>query len=334
MTSRERVHRAVHFSSPNRIPISHAHLPGGLYELGEGLRDVFRRYPSDFAGQDPDSYTLDTDVARRYLAPCRWKDDWDCVWDFPGLGVEGIPVDGPLYQGWERLNNFRFPGRPEPAPVRPDAGAGFVMASIPGARLFERMHFLRGFENLLMDIADDAREVYLLRDRILAWQLEQLEPLLALDYVDGLSMMDDWGTQTALLIPPDRWRGIFKPAYKALFSRIREAGKDVEFHSDGMILEIIPDLIELGVTILNPQFSCMDREHLGRFRGQVCFKADIDRQRLLCFGTPAEIRDDIHAWIHAVAGPEGGIIGRAEIGPGVPLENAEAAYRAFAEFAW
>ena len=332
MTSKERVDRAVHFSGPDRIPIIHAHLPGGLNELGEGLRDVFRRYPSDFSGQYADAYTLDDDRGRRYLNKCTWTDEWGCAWDFPGLGVEGIPVDGPLYRGWDGLADLPLPEEPAPGPPPPDADTRSVAVGIPGLRLFERMHFLRGFEHLLMDIGEDAEEVYRLRDRIVDWQMEHLEPILALDYVDCLAFMDDWGTQTALLIPPARWRAIFKPAYRRLFSRIREAGKEVQFHSDGMTLEIIPDLIEVGVTIFNPQFSCMETAQLRPFKGQVCFTADIDRQGLLDSGTPEAIEANVRAWVRTLAGPEGGIIGRAEVGPGVPLENAEAAYRAFYEF--
>ncbi len=114
----------------------------------------------------------------------------------------------------------------------------------------------------------------------------------------------------------------------------REAGKDVFFHSDGMILEVIPDLLEAGVTVLNPQFSCIDLGELAKFSGTVCFSADIDRQHLLPFGTPEEIGRNVIDCIRRLSTSVGGMIGGAEIGPGVPLENAEAAHRSFFEYRW
>lgn len=184
MNSKERVKRAVYLQNPDRIPIHHGFLWGGISELGESLLDVFRKYPSDFSGQHPDNYSLDSDAARRYLNKCVWTDDWGCVWDFPGLGTEGHPFDGPLYKGWQGLKNLQTPVFTPPAAPPKDKDTHFVSESVPGGRLFERMHFLRGFENLLMDIIDNAEEVYILRDKILDWEIKHLEPLLELSYID------------------------------------------------------------------------------------------------------------------------------------------------------
>ena len=332
MISKERVKRAIHFQTPDRIPIHHSFLWGGISELGEPLMDVFRKYPSDFSGQHPENYSLDNDAARRYLNKCIWTDEWGCVWDFPGLGTEGHPVDGPLYKSWKGLKNLPMPVFRPPTVVPKDIDTRFVGEGIPGGRLFERMHFLRGFENLLMDIVDDSEEVYILRDKLLDWEIEHLEPLLELSYVDYFGYMDDWGSQQTLLIPPEVWRKIFKPAYKKIFSLVRDAGKEILFHSDGMIIDIIPDLIEMGVTMLNPQFSCMNQEQLASFKGKVCFVADIDRQNVLCFGTVEEVEKEVKSWIRALSSEKGGIIGRTEISPGIPLQNAETAYRTFFEF--
>lgn len=335
MNSKERVKRAVHFETPDRIPILHAYLWGGVNDLGDELRDIFRKYPSDFSGQmNPDDLTLDNDYAKRALSKCSWTDEWGCVWDYPGIGVEGIPVDGPLYKGWESLAKLEIPFFDNKFPAPADVDTQFAMTAIPGGRLFERMHFLRGFENMLMDIAYDAEEVYLLRDKLLNWQIEHLKPILEMDWVDCLSYMDDWGTQSALLISPEKWRKIFKEPYKKLFSMARDAGKDVYFHSDGMIIDIVDDLIDAGVTILAPQFSCMTAEQLGKFKGKVCFSADIDRQGLMCSGAVKQVEQNVKDWIDTLASPQGGIIGRAEIGPGTPAENAEAAYRTFYEYSF
>ena len=334
LTSKERVQRAVHFRGPDRIPILHSFLPGGLNELGDELRGIFSRYPSDISGQYPQDYSVSGDHGWRYLTKGVWTDEWGCTWDFPGLGVEGIPVDGPFYRGWEKLNGFRCPEvGSEQRPPR-DADERYVMAGIPGGRMFERMHFLRGYENLMIDLAEDRQEVYLLRDRILEWTVRHLGPMLKCGWIDCFCYMDDWGTQTGLMISPPQWRAVFKPVYTRLFSMVREAGKDVYFHSDGMIIDMIPDLVKMGVSILNCQISCMDLGRLAAFKGKVCFATDIDRQHLLPFGSPEEIRNHIRALIRTLSLRSGGMIGEAEIGPGVPAHNAEVAYRTLFEFRW
>ncbi len=334
MTSRERVRRAVRFEGPDRIPLSHACLAGGLRDLGDGLRGVFGKYPSDFSGQYPWEYTLDDPTSKRWLSKCTWRDEWGSEWSYRGLGVEGMVIDGPFFKGWDGLDTFKPPafevGLQEPA----DSGTRYVRAGMPGGRLFERMHFLRGYENLLVDIMEDREEVCLLRDKLLRWTLEHLEPMLGCEWIDCFCYGDDWGTQRALMIPPGKWRSLFGPAYASIFSLARQAGKEVHFHSDGMILEIIPDLLEAGVTILNPQLSCIDLGELAKFKGKVCFAADMDRQHLLPFGTPEEIGRDVTDVIRRLSTPGGGMIGGAEIGTGVPLENADAVYRSFFEYRW
>jgi uroporphyrinogen-III decarboxylase len=151
--------------------------------------------------------------------------------------------------------------------------------------------------------------------------------------VDGIGFGDDWGTQTQLMISPRLWREFFKPRYKKMFDLIHSAGAHVYFHSDGMTLEIVPDLIEIGVDVLNPQFSCLDLKALAQISGgKVCIATDLDRQFVLPFGTPEEVREHVREVVKTLWHPHGGIIGRGEIGPDVPLENAEAMFQAFREF--
>ena len=166
-----------------------------------------------------------------------------------------------------------------------------------GARwiqFFEEMQQLCGFENLLADIGQGEPMVYQLRDDMLRFNLGMLDKWLAHDY-QGLHFADDWGTQHGLIVSPDMWRSFFKPAYKAMFDKVIAAGVDVHFHSDGMILDIIPDLIDLGVKVINCQSNIIGNEVLGkRFGGHLCFRTDLDRQKVLTFGTPAEVKAHIH----------------------------------------
>ena len=101
-----------------------------------------------------------------------------------------------------------------------------------------------------------------LRDLILEVMVRRVERLCRLPDLDGIHFRDDWGTQQALMIRPALWRQFFKPAYARLFSLARNAGKHVWFHSDGAIETIIPDLIEIGVQVLNPQVPLVGRERV------------------------------------------------------------------------
>jgi uroporphyrinogen decarboxylase len=198
---------------------------------------------------------------------------------------------------------------------------------------FEQLQQLHGFEATLVDLATDRSEIYVLRDDLLSFSLEWIDRWLALPY-QGLHFADDWGTQTNLMISPDRWRAFFKPVYQEMFSRVKAAGLDVWFHSDGNILAIMPDLIELGIDVLNCQASLMDRQALRSYAGQVCFRTDIDRQHVLPYVSPQEVKAYIYDLFQDLGTPEGGIVACGEISEDVPLENIRAMYEAFLDFVW
>ena len=104
--------------------------------------------------------------------------------------------------------------------------------------------------------------------------------------VDAINLMDDWGTQSGLLVSPDIFRNIFKPMYREYIEIAKRYNKYVFFHSDGYITEVIPDLIEVGVDALNSQVFCMGTKELGeRFRGKVTFWGEVDRQQCLPYGS-------------------------------------------------
>ena len=197
--------------------------------------------------------------------------------------------------------------------------------------LFERLQFLRGYENLMMDFMEKPKEIYELMDMLLDYMLRGTRLVLLLE-PDCVAYSDDWGTQVQLIINPREWRHFFKPRYKKLFDMVRAAGAYTHFHSDGMIMEIIPDFMEIGLNILNPQFSCMDLEKLAALtRKRLVILSDIDRQHFLPFGKPAEVRDYTRRVVKTFDAKNGGFIGRGEIAKDVPIENADAMYAAFWE---
>ena len=201
----------------------------------------------------------------------------------------------------------------------------FVLAGT-GVRPFERMQFLRGSENLFMDLAYGVRDVVRLRDMLHDFYLEEMT-LWARTDVDGISFMDDWGSQSALLVSPELWRSFFKPLYAEYCRIAHAAGKFIFFHSDGHIQSIYPDLIEIGVDAVNSQLFCMNIEELAaRYKGRITFWGEIDRQKVLPFGTTEEVRADVRRVRRALDDGRGGVIAQCEWGINNPRENIEAMF--------
>ncbi|MEN8255152.1 MAG: uroporphyrinogen decarboxylase family protein, partial [Verrucomicrobiota bacterium] len=144
--------------------------------------------------------------------------------------------------------------------------------------------------------------------------------------VDTLFFMDDWGAQNSLLIAPEMWRKVFKPLYKEYIDIAHDNGKKVFMHSDGNILDIIPDLIELGLDALNSQLFCMGIEEMGRrFKGQIAFWGEIDRQHILPNGTKEDVEKAVSSLKDALYA-DGGVIAQCEFGPGARPENVHTVF--------
>ncbi|MEI6971808.1 MAG: uroporphyrinogen decarboxylase family protein [bacterium] len=321
MTSRERVSRAMTFELVDRIPIEN----GFWGELQE-------RYPSDVASP-PYHYP----AGRSRGEPNRkgrYVDIWGCVWEAGEDGVCGEVKDSPLRSGWEGLKAYRAPNdvldgadlsAVNPACAATDRFMIPMWDSMPNP--FERMQHLRGSEQLLMDLAYLEPEIYTLRDLVHEYFMRQMALWVKTD-IDGVHIADDWGTQQSLLISPDLWRSFFKPLYKDYCDLAHAHGKHVLMHSDGFIKDIIPDLIEIGVNAVNAQLFCMPIEQLAdEFGGRICFWGEIDRQRLLTSGTPAEVRAAVRRVANAfLRKRRTGVVGQCFSGKDHRMENCEAVY--------
>ncbi len=340
MTSRERVKRALRFESPDRAPRELWALPGIAMFRRDEMDALLARYPSDFASP---AVTHGTGPDVRYGTGYRsrgtpavvgtYVDEWGCPFTVAEPGVIG-EVKAPPLADWSALDHLRPPDEMlELADFsRVDAGCAatdkYVLAGTT-VRPFERMQFLRGSEALFMDLAWGSAELLRLRDLVHEFFLREIECWVRTD-VDAISFMDDWGSQRGLLISPKMWREFFRPLYVEYVDLIHGAGKQVFFHSDGHIFDIIPDLIEIGVDALNSQLFCMDIEEIGRrFRGRITFWGEIDRQQVLPFGTPADVTAAVRRVRAALDDGRGGVIAQCEWGNDVPAENVAAVFEAW-----
>lgn len=333
MNSRERVHRAIHFEKPDRIPLQHGVLPAALFRYGQDLRALLEEYASDVCfGACRVSPPEELHVSCRRDGG---TDEWGCVWANRVDGIVGQVVGHPLAD-WSRLKRYEYPAHTPLEQIETfqkkltTEHETHVLAV--DFNLFERMQWLRGYEQVLIDIATGASEASELRDALTEWGAEELRRWVTTE-ADGISLSDDWGTQTALMIRPDHWRQVFLPSYRRFCEIAHQAGKVVHFHSDGMVWEIMQDLIDAGVDVLNVQQHMIGLRRIAdRFAGRVCFRTDLDRQYILPRGTPEEVRQHVRRTIEALGSPNGGVIGQGEIGPDVPLQNVRAMLQAFREF--
>jgi uroporphyrinogen decarboxylase len=326
MKSRERVIRAIEQTTPDRVPITHATLPGAYAHYGRALEALYQRFPSDVA--DVGAATTG-EYGPRIGEPS--ADTWGSLWVRYTDEHKGQVVQGPLEE-WAALEAFEPPDTSNDAwfeqieaRLAENDGARYTLAD--GDCLWQRMFYLHGYRATLEDLLVKPERCAQLRDLILGVMVRRVERLCRLDALDGIHFRDDWGTQQALMIRPQLWRDFFKPAYARLFALARDANKHVWFHSDGAIGEIVPDLVEIGVQVLNPQVDVIGRDRLRALCGpETCIQADIDRQTILPYGSPEEVRAAVRTDLAALASPAGGYIGRGEAAGDVPLENLEALF--------
>jgi hypothetical protein len=261
-----------------------------------------------------------------------WTDAWGCVFEAAEDGVVG-EVKNALLDDWAKLDTFKPPwaSLKDPALAHINATCAtsekFVMPMWCDIQPFQRMQFLRGTEMLFMDLAYGESEVYRLRDMVHEFYLKKVEILCQTD-VDGIHVEDDWGSQQALLVSPALWRAFFKPLYKDYCDLARKHGKKLVLHSDGHIMAILPDLVEIGVDAVNAQIDCMDLDAISaNFHGKIAFWGGFDRQRLLPFGTDAEIRQEVRRIAKSFFQyGRTGIIGQCFLDKGTPDAALDAVY--------
>ena len=191
--------------------------------------------------------------------------------------------------------------------------------------MFETAWALRGLDQMLIDFVTRPDLADALLDFPFHYHLAAAKRLAAMG-VDMIWIGDDVGMQTGMLISPRTWRRFLKPRmaeFIAVLKALNPALK-VAYHSDGNIRAIVPELIEIGVDVLNPiQPACLDPLELKRsFGDRLCFWGSIDEQHTLPFGSPDDVRAEVLSRIRGL-GEGGGLI----LGPthhvqlDTPMEN-------------
>ena len=210
-----------------------------------------------------------------------------------------------------------------------------------GGGIYEPAQGLRGWEVFMMDLAGDPAFAGALLDRLVDANIQRLEQILPAveGYVQVIQVGDDLGMQDGPQLSPRLYRKVVKPRHQRLYRYIKEHSSAYLFlHTCGSVYRFIPDFIEMGVDILNPvQVSARD---MGSKRLKQEFGKDIvfwgggcDTQKVLPFGTPVEVREEVRRRMGDLA-PGGGFVFNQvhNIQVGVPPENIMAMYDAVREF--
>ena len=281
-----------------------------------------------------------------------FRDEW-------GVGRR-MPVDGGLYYdsfgeplGGEvdaaTIDAFPWPDASDPGRYGGMVDAARQIAEVEGRAVFvgsicgglsEGLFKMRGFEDGYMDLAAEPGRARQVMERILEIKLAYWDRALRElgDLVDIVGEADDLGGQDRTLFSPATYRAIVKPLQRELFSFIRaRTTARIFLHSCGAIRELIPDLIEIGVDILNPvQVSAtgMDGGELKREFGRdlTFWGGGVDTQRVLGGGTPAEVRAEVLRRVDDLRAGGGFVFAAVHnIQPNVPAENILAMWAALKE---
>lgn len=300
------------------------------------LADLARHYPEFFPGFQgpPDLGKTTIPPYRRADAP--WVDSWGCKWETERDGVTGVVTECPL-PTWDALDDYTPPDPAEHNGWTPidwreiaeriernrDRGV-LTLGLLRHGHTFLTLTYMRGIENLLIDMMEEPPQLARLIAMVEAFNAEHVRRYLALG-VDIMCYPEDLGMQRGPMISPDLFRRHIKPVYRRLMTPAREAGALVHMHSDGDIMALADDLIDAGVQVLNIQDLVNGLDNMAeRLKGRVAFDLDIDRQSVTVFGKPDEVKAHIRECVEKLGAPEGGLALKYACWPPTPLENLKA----------
>ena len=328
--------RAIEFRDPEWIPCEMYFFPILWKKYRDALARLLERHPFIF-GKNP-GIPGDFDAMPKDHQPdYTHTDEWGVTWKSgPAGGFIGLPVGNPLAD-WKALDTYAFPRLGYQAWLAGRVRNWFVKRAnqVAGAGadgLYDRLYFLRGFENLMRDMVTGDPHLPVLLQRFQDHQVAQVRNILR-HKPDQVGFHTDIGGQDRLLLSPRLFRKYIKPVFSAIFQPIRQAGAHVYLHSDGHLLEIVDDLVECGVSVHDPQERANTIEGIEKhYKGKLCIDLDFDRQAIP-FSSPEELDRRVKHAIDTLNAPEGGFMIKAEIADrNIPLENIEAICNAFEHY--
>jgi uroporphyrinogen decarboxylase len=307
--------------------------------------DVARRLDERFGGKEwrarrplyiKGVSAVDTDIKER-LDEVRCRDAYGGIWrgDRRPWHLETPPLAKPSFEGYAfpQPEKFLRPEWKEKARKTCAENRDYFLTGGLGWGLFERSWNLRGFENALMDALAEPDFYAEMLDRLTDLYLAFVEYTADLP-VDAIMFGDDWGDQRGVILGPERWRKFIKPRWARIYQEVHARGKLVVSHCCGSVGAIMPDIIEMGLDVLEsvqPEAADMNPYELKRKWGdKITFWGGLGTQSTIPFGTPQEIGREVRRLCAEMGRGGGYILAPAKpLQPETPTENAAAVLEAF-----
>ena len=231
------------------------------------------------------------------------------------------------YKKWPRADDFDYSRLREQC--KEFEGNAVILGGMPGCpTLFIQCWYLRGFEQILMDLILSPGLVHAMVNKILEFEYEYLQNVLAIigDQIDILMLADDYGGQTGSLISLDHFRSFFRKGTQQLIDLGKKYDLKIMFHSDGNIYDFIPVFIDMGVDIVNPiqevAPNMSPRVLKKEFGNDLCFHGGIDIQSVLPYVSADEVRNEVKNKMDILARGGGYIVSPSHmVQLDVPLQN-------------
>ncbi len=336
LTPHDRVITALRCEKPDRIPRALGFFPQSLPAIGNSVPEDYFHLDVGFvefnppAGQDHFMRYLDrlpADIHVGNTAQLQTYHEWNYHPELEGHSPLGS------IRSIEALAAHVFPDLTHPSRYKGLARQvahwhqkGLAVAGSPphlGGELFETACRLRGFETFLSDMLVNPKLAHYLLDQLTAVMIHNVL-ILAKAGVDILILDDDVAMPTQLMISPAMWREFFKPRMADTINIAREEAPEllVFYHCDGNFTQLIPDLVDIGINVINPvQPDCMDAAVIKQeFGTQLALWGTVGTATLWDHGTPAQIRAEVRQRIDTL-GPAGLLLAPAYDIDFAPLEN-------------
>ena len=301
MNHKERVYTALGHKKPDRVP--------RFIWLGRGIIERMARELN--LPPEKLDFWLDNDVLQSWVSINRemerpvpegstFTDEWGITWRREGY--YNSPVIHPLKgKNLDFIRNYPMPDSSAAERfvvldnlIAEYGNEYFIGADVSGT-LFEPACHLRSMDEFMMDLAEENEEAVLILDK-----LESFSKAAALESlergVDWIWLGDDLGSQENMLMSPELWRRHFKPRMKHIIEAIRmkKPGIYIAYHSCGSMAQVIPDLVEIGIDVLNPlqeSAAGMNQSAIkAEFGSKITMMCGPDTQTFTTKASPAEIK--------------------------------------------
>jgi hypothetical protein len=351
MTDRENRLRAYRFQHPEWIPIATG-LPfldwaAEGYDEAE-LEQICLDHPILLPGYQKGAIKRNCQMVLEsrpdLVKGNRYRDGWGCLWETMKTGMVGAVMQHAL-DDWSKLDGLRAPDPDRHDGMLPIDWAQlrtwreearkqdwFFACGLPHGHTFLRLQDLRGYENLILDMADEEPRLNKLIELLTDFNSELIRRYVALE-PDAIYVPEDLGMQTGPLLSRQHFHRYIAPAYERLTRPIKQAKILVHEHSDGFILPLLEDIIHFGGDIINLQDLVNGIDNIRKLaKGRIALDVDIDRQSLTVTGSPQDIDDHIKHIVMELGSHEGGLSLCYQPWPPTPPQNLRAVFSAMERY--